>query len=246
MLLAVDIGNTSIKFGIFDGDQLESKFCLPTNDQLLVANILDQIGDRAISRAIICSVVPSLDPVFERLTSGLKVETMTVTNTLDLGLRIMYEPLDGAGTDRVVNSFSAAEKYGVPCIVCSFGTATTIDLVNDKRELVGGLIAPGMHLMSKALSMHTAKLPEVDIVNPTGLINHTTESSIQAGIYYSQIGLIETAVAEIRSDVADATVIATGGFAPMIAAGCDCIDIVDENLLLEGLNRIAQHLNKNG
>ena len=240
MLVAVDIGNTSIKFGVFDGETLLSKFSIPTKREISVDELRIGIGirlDMSIDAAIVCSVVPGVNsPLYTYLRSAYGLEPFFVTNDLDLGLTIKYEPLEAAGTDRIVNSFAASEKYCVPCIVCSFGTATTIDVVNEKRELLGGLIAPGMAVMSKMLHLNTAQLPEVDIIAPDAVINQTTETSIRSGIFYAQIGLVEAAVSRIKKEIGgDPKVIATGGFASMIAAKTDVIDIIGENLLLDGL-----------
>ena len=240
MLLAIDIGNTSIKFGLFDGKILKSKFFIPTNGDNL--SDLDKKLTPDVSAAIVCSVVPQIErAVSSHLLEKTGVEPIFVRNDFDFGLSIKYEPLDAVGTDRLVNSFAAAEKYGVPCVVCSFGTATTIDVVNEKRELLGGLIAPGIATMAKALHLNTAKLPEVNIEARDNVISRTTETSIQSGVFYSQIGLVETAVARIKREIGgDPKVIATGGFASMIAANTDVIDVVDENLLLDGLRRLAK------
>ncbi len=244
MLLAIDIGNSSIKFGVNDGESFKTKFSIPTKrnstaNQLKVA--VDGRLDLPISSAIMCSVVPDLEtPLRTFLKADHGVDPFIVRNDLDFGLTIHYKPLEAAGTDRIVNSFAAAEKYGVPCIVCSFGTATTIDVVNDMHELVGGLIVTGLATMAKALHQNTAQLPEVEIKIPDTVINQTTETSIQAGIFYSAVGLVESTVSRLKKEIGDnATVIATGGFASMIAEKTDVIDIVDENLLLDGLRLLT-------
>ena len=244
MLLAVDIGNSAIKFGVYDGETLKTKFSIPTRRDLTANGPefgVDGRLDTSVSSAIMCSVVPELDiPLRTFLKEILGVDPFIVKNDLDFGLTIHYQPLEAAGTDRLVNSFAAAEKYGVPCIVCSFGTATTIDVVDKTRTLLGGLIAPGMKTMAKALHLNTAQLPEVEIVTPDRVINHTTETSIQAGVFYSQIGLVESAIARIKKEIGDnPKVIATGGFASMIAENTNVIDIVDEDLLLDGLRILA-------
>jgi type III pantothenate kinase len=225
MLLAIDIGNTSVKFGVFDNETLLSKFSIPTTPDSSSDEIAVAVGTNLEITAFV--------------RSSFAIEPFFVTNDLDFGLAIKYEPLAAAGTDRIVNSFAAAEKYCVPCIVCSFGTATTIDVVSRKRELLGGLIVPGFATMAKALHLNTANLHEVNIDRPEKLINHTTTSSIQAGIFYSQVGLVESVVSRIKDELAgDVKVIATGGFAWAVADECDCIDVTDQNLTLEGLRMI--------
>ncbi|MFM9905551.1 MAG: type III pantothenate kinase [Pyrinomonadaceae bacterium] len=247
MLLAVDIGNSSIKFGVFDGETLHSKFSIATQRGSTADQLREAVENRLefpISSAIMCSVVPKLEaPLRTFLKTSYAVDPFIVKNNLDFGLKIHYQPLEAAGTDRIVNCFAAAEKYGVPCIVCSFGTATTIDVVDDAREMLGGLIAVGLFASAKALHQQTAQLPEVEIREPESVIGHTTETSIQSGIFYSQIGLVESVVARFKNQIGDnLKVIATGGFASMIAKNTDVIDVVDENLLLDGL-RVLAHRN---
>lgn len=242
MFLAVDIGNSAIKFGVFDGQRLISKFSIPTSNDLQSTDLIEKVGSSRISTALVCSVVPGVnEEVDDLLRKAFDIDVRFVTNDMDFGLDIKYEPLHAAGTDRLVNAFSAAEKYGVAVIACSFGTATTIDVVDKNRVLIGGLIAPGMKTMAKALHLNTAQLPEIEINAPNAVINHTTETSIQAGIFYSQIGLVESSVARIKKEIGDnPKVIATGGFASMIAENTDVIDVVDQNLLLDGLRILAE------
>lgn len=243
MLLAVDIGNTSIKFGVFDGDRLISRNSIPTNSTELSPAIAS-LGD--VSSAIICSVVPArTKDVSEAIRERTGIEARLLTNHDDLGLRIRYEPLDAAGTDRLVNAFAAAELGGAPVIVCSFGTATTIDIVNRDRELLGGLIAPGMATAAKALHLNAARLPEVETGPIDTVINQTTETSIRAGLFYSQVGLAEAVVNRMRTEIGtDAKVIATGGFARMVSEHCDVIDVVDDDLLLKGLQMLSERLER--
>ncbi|MEQ1921400.1 MAG: type III pantothenate kinase [Pyrinomonadaceae bacterium] len=242
MLLAVDIGNSAIKFGVFDGKLLITKFSIPTDSDLHSAELIAKVGNSTVSKALVCSVVPRINSqLSDAINTAFDIDVRFVTNEMDFDLDIRYEPLSAAGTDRLVNAFAAVEKYGVPVIACSFGTATTIDVVNKDRVLLGGLIAPGMKTMAKALQLNTAQLPEVEIEAPDGVINQTTETSIQSGIFYSQIGLVESSIARIKKEVGDnPKVIATGGFASMIAENTDVIDVVDENLLLDGLRILAE------
>lgn len=242
MLLAVDIGNSAIKFGLFDGQRLTSKFSIPTSSDLHSAELITKVGNETISEALVCSVVPRVNSqVRDAINAAFGINVRFVTNDMDFGLDIKYEPLTAAGTDRLVNAFSAAEKYGTPVIACSFGTATTIDVVDKNRVLLGGLIAPGMKTMAKALHLNTAQLPEIEIDAPKCIINHTTETSIKAGVFYSQIGLVESSITRIKKEIGDnPKVVATGGFASMIAENTDVIDVVDQNLLLDGLRILAE------
>ncbi|HVF46588.1 MAG TPA: type III pantothenate kinase, partial [Pyrinomonadaceae bacterium] len=168
-----------------------------------------------------------------------------VKNDDDFGLKINYCPLDAVGTDRLINAFAATEKYGAPSIVCSFGTATTFDVVGKGRELLGGTIAPGMKTMLKALHLHAARLPHVELAKPANLLGNTTAAAIQSGVFYGHIAMVEGMIRRSKRELAEkALVIATGGFAPMTAANTDKIDIVDENLTLDGLRFMHQRIGK--
>ncbi|MFN0277968.1 MAG: type III pantothenate kinase [Pyrinomonadaceae bacterium] len=247
MLLAVDIGNTSTKFGIFDGESLISKFSIPTDPDSTKDDLISAIGQKlskTISDAIVCSVVPDANVSLREFLISLGVdEPLFVENDLDFGLKINYEPLSAMGTDRIVNSFAAVEKYGVPCIVCSFGTATTFDVVDENRILLGGIIAPGMKTMAKALHLNTAKLPEVEIENPQSVIGNTTVASIQSGIFYGYLAMVEEMIQRIQNEIGYLSkVIATGGWAPVIAENTAQVDVVDDNLTLEGLSLLYRRL----
>jgi type III pantothenate kinase len=241
MLLAVDIGNTNTKFGVFDGRDLIARFSVPTASSIseLVSSFTGPIDN-----AIICSVVPeATDRLVGVLRRKIGVTPIVVTNGFDFRMKINYEPLTTLGTDRLVNTFAAAEKYGVPCIVCSFGTATTIDAVSGDRAFLGGLIAPGVRTMARSLHLGTAQLGDVEAAHTPNVLNQTTETSIQAGIFFSQIGLVEATVPEMKKEIgSDEIVVATGGFASMIAAGTSEIGQVDENLPLEGLRMLHERL----
>lgn len=244
MLLCVDIGNSSIKFGVFDDDKITSKFSIPTERNYSAAEISSEIGDRLshlVRSGVVCSVVPEAEPAVKQyLTDSFSVEPRIVRSTDDLGLKINFS-VETTGADRLVNSFAAAEKYGVPCIVVSFGTATTIDVVNKDREYLGGLIAPGMKVNAKALSLAASKLPEIDITKPNKVIAQTTENAIRSGIVYGQIamvqGLLRRAIDELGTEP---QIVATGGFAHMLASEIKLIDTIDADLTLEGLNLLYQ------
>lgn len=239
MLLAVDIGNTSIKFGLFAGDEIASTHVIPTIRNSSSADIRAAVDDwlpKEVCAAAISSVVPELDTAIVEYLEG-RAESVTLVRTDDdLGLTYRF-PIDEAGTDRLVNASAAAELYGLPCIVIAFGTATTIDAVSREGEHLGGLIAPGPATTAKALALVASKLPDVEIAEPPGVIATNTVNAIQAGIFYSQVGLIERAVPDIKQLIgAGAKVVATGGFAQLIAAKCGTIDVIDRDLTLKGLN----------
>lgn len=254
MLLAIDIGNSSIKFGIFDGANLVDKFNIATNlDYTTDELILDRfhvLDDKFIklkfATVVVASVVPVLNKVIaETCLELFKVKAVFVDSSLDLGMKIAYDPPSAAGADRIVNVFAAIKKYESPLIVCSFGTATTMDVGDSHGDYIGGLIAPGMGTMAEALHLKTAKLPAVRITQPSAVLRNTTEGSIESGVFFGHVAMVEGLIERIRSEFSPAEkpkVIATGGFATLIAAETKLFDIVDEKLTLDGLRLVAERI----
>lgn len=245
MLLAIDIGNSSIKFGIFDGESLFHKFSIQTKRDYTVEELLfdrlklldKQFIQVDIDTCVVASVVPELNGVIAQVCGELfKISPQFVDESWSFGFEIDYHPPSAAGVDRLVNCFAAVSKYGTPVAVCSFGTATTIDVVNADNVYTGGIIAPGMATAAKALQLATSKLPNVAIEKPEGILGKTTESSIQSGIVNGHIAMIEGLLAKLDNR---GTVVATGGFARLLAPEIQAIDAVDENLTLEGLRLLA-------
>lgn len=247
MLLAIDIGNTNTKLGVFDHESLIAKISVPTSPDItsdaLAALLSDKIA-YPIDAAIISSVVPEIDGAYrEFVTTQFSVVTTFVRHDLDFDLRINYQPPEDAGADRLVNAFAAVEKYGDPCIVCSFGTATVIDVVKARREFVGGLIAPGMKTLAAALKLTTSRLPEVDIEKPDSVVQNTTVGAIRSGIVHGYFEMVEGLIAAVKKEAgSELKVIATGGLAKMIAENTDQIDVVDNDLTLEGLRRLYERI----
>jgi type III pantothenate kinase len=262
MLLAIDIGNSSIKFGVFDRDRLTTKFFIPTKQNYSAKEIAEQVAERlpdSIKAAIVSSVVPEINAAIkEYIFQCFNIEPRLVETTDDFELKFGF-PIDTVGTDRLVNSFAAVEKYGAPCIVVSFGTATTIDVINENREHLGGLIAPGMTVIAKALALAASKLPEIELARPEKVIGNTTEMAIQSGIVYGHIAMIEGLLKRVKSELVGSSdfrrpeppssrpakaetpnIVATGGFADLIAPEIDLIDIVDQDLTLKGLGMLFQ------
>lgn len=254
MLLAIDIGNSSIKFGIFDGADLVHKFNIATKldytaDELVFDRfhvLDDKFIQLKFASVIVASVVPVLNDVFAKVCLDLfKVKAAFVDATFDLGMPIAYEPPSSVGADRIVNVFGAIQKYGKPLIVCSFGTATTMDVANADGKYIGGLIAPGMGTMAEALHLKTAKLPAVRIKKPDAVVRNTTEGSIESGVFYGHVAMVEGLIERIRSEYISTEkpqVIATGGFATLIATETKLFDVVDENLTLDSLRLIAERI----
>lgn len=245
MLLAIDIGNSSTKFGIFDGPNLFHKFSIQTKRDYTVEELLfdrlkvheQQFIQVDIGGCIVASVVPELNGVIAQATKELfKCTPQFVDESWDFGFEIVYEPPSAAGVDRLVNCFAAVAKYGKPVTVCSFGTATTIDVVSGDSEYIGGIIAPGMATAAKALQLATAKLPNVPIEKPENLLGNTTVTSIQSGIVNGHIAMVEGLLNRMGPQ---GKIIATGGFARLISSEVTAIDIFDENLTLDGLRLLS-------
>ncbi|MEO7675023.1 MAG: type III pantothenate kinase [Pyrinomonadaceae bacterium] len=248
MLLAIDIGNSSIKFGIFDGDSLVDKFLIQTKRDYTVDELffdrLRYIEDRFFTIDSVCvsSVVPELDDIVSQACRKmLRVTPVFVDPTFDFGIAINYEPVASAGTDRLINASAAVVKYGKPVIICSFGTATTIDTVNANGEYLGGAIAPGMNTLAAALHLKTSKLPHVAIEKPESVIGSTTVASIRSGVFFGYIGLVEGIIRRTFDELRVVPkVIATGGFSGTIAENSTMINVVDENLMLDGLRMLFE------
>jgi type III pantothenate kinase len=240
MLLTVDIGNSNIKFGVYDGITLLSRSVVPTRTAFSPETLISAIGsslDLPIDRSIVCSVVPDADRQIAALLLDITgKDPRFVTNDFDFGFEINYRPLTSLGTDRIVNCFAAVEKYGAPAIVCSFGTASTFDVISRARVLLGGLIAPGMKAMASALRSETSKLPEAAIEKPRGILGDTTSTAISSGIFYGHLALVEGVIEKITTEMGERyPVIVTGGWAGTIAENTTVIDEVDETLLSDGL-----------
>lgn len=244
MLLAVDIGNTSTKFGLFEGETLTSRFSIQTKRDATADEIDKAVGDQQSSRVdcvMVCSVVPGLEPAmrsFLKNTTG--VDPVFVTNDFDFGLKINYEPLDSLGTDRLVNAFASVEKYGAPCIVCSLGTATTIDVVSAEREFLGGVIASGMSAMAESLHLKAARLPKVEVIKPDSLLGNSTSESIRSGVYYGYVAMVEGLISRMRSLSGVSRVVGTGGNVELLSDEFAGIMTADADLLLNGLRILAK------
>ena len=243
MLLAIDIGNSSIKFGVFDGASLVDKFLIQTKRDSTIEELLfDQlkyVEDRfpLVDSSIVSSVVPEIDKIVQQACGKvLNLTPVFIDHKFDFGLKINYEPITAVGTDRLINASAAADKHGKPVIVCSFGTATTIDAVNVSGEYLGGAIAPGMNTLAEALHLKTSKLPHVEIEKPESVFGNTTVDSIRSGVFFGYVGLVDGIIRRMSDELCDQPkVIATGGFARLVSENTDLINIVDENLMLDGL-----------
>jgi type III pantothenate kinase len=246
MLLAVDIGNTNIALGIFEGEGLTATWRLSTDVHKLtdeyaaiLLNLLPRYGlDFCdIKETIICSVVPPLVTTFEELCQRyLGISPLVVGSGIKTGVHIRMENPKEVGPDRVVNAAAGYRLYGGPLIVIDFGTATTFDTVSQEGDYLGGAIAPGIKVSAEGLFHSTARLPQVELTRPKRVIGKNTISAIQSGIFFGYVGLVEGLVARLKQELGgEARVIATGGSAELIAAETDVIEEIDPNLTLEGL-----------
>ncbi len=157
-------------------------------------------------------------------------------------MKILYAPPSDVGADRIVDAVAAVHKYGAPCIVVDFGTATTFDAINARGEYLGGVITPGITISSDALFARAARLPRVEIKRPAAVIGASTVGSIQSGLYYGYVGLVDGILRRMRDELGGeaARIVATGGLAPLIATGSELIEAVDETLTLDGLHLIYE------
>lgn len=253
MLLAIDVGNTNVVFGIFEGDRMLESWRLATDKNrsadeygIMFESMYKHSGfeSKDIDDIIISSVVPSMLFTLEHMCLKFYDKNPIVVETgIKTGLKIKYDDPRQIGADRIVNSVAAHSKYGGNLIVIDFGTATTFCCVAEDGSFIGGAIAPGMKTSASALFEHTAKLPNVDLELPGKFICKNTNEAMQSGLIYGHMGFTEHMVAGMKQEMCeefgckaeDIKVIATGGMATMVESGVDCIDVIDRRLTLDGL-----------
>lgn len=251
-LLVVDVGNTNIVLGIWAGETLAGSWKMATSrtrtsDEygVLARQLVDAHGAPRPTHAIVSNVVPPLHLTIRTMVERyFSVEPVFVEPGIRTGLSIKTEnPLE-VGADRIVNAVAAHALHKCPAVVVDFGTATTFDLVSADGEYRGGLIAPGLNVSADALFTRAARLPRVEIKRPAHLVGTNTVASMQSGLYYGYLGLVEGILARIRSEVPDIrTVVATGDLAPLVCHDSDAIDTIDLELTLKGL-RILHERNQ--
>ncbi len=251
MILTLDIGNTNIKAGVFNGPELVDYWRISTDrtkssDEygILLLNLFAHSKiNPAVDGIIMSSVVPTINFTIEHMCSNYFNQTpMQVVPGIKTGINLKYENPRELGSDRIVNAVAAYELYGGPCIFIDFGTATTFGVVSERGEFLGGAICPGIKLASEALTERTSRLPKIELVKPESVIGRNTVSNMQSGLVYGFIGQVTYLIDCMKRELGapNAKVIATGGMSRLIASGTDAIDEIDGLLTLKGLRIIYE------
>lgn len=249
MLLTIDIGNTNITIGLYDGDTLGPRWRLATNHErmpdeygLQLLGLLAHAGHKPEDLHGIClaSVVPPLTgKMVEACRRYLGLDPLVLDAGVKTGVRIRYEDPRAVGADRIADAAAVQHLYGGPACVVDFGTATTFDAIDENGDYLGGAIAPGIGIAAEALFLRTAKLPRVDLQRPPSVIGRNTPHAMQSGLLFGYVALVEGMVARFRKELGPKMkVIATGGLAEIIARETDVIEIVAPWLTLDGLRLI--------
>lgn len=256
MLITIDVGNTNITVGVFNGDDVVACFRMTTkiprtSDEygMLLINLLEQnkICPDEIEDAILASVVPNVMHALEgAVVKYLHIRPINIETGIRTGIKIVTENPRQIGADRIVDAAAAYGLYGGPVLVIDFGTATTYDLIDAEGAFISGVTAPGIRISAKALWEDTAKLPEIEIKKPDSILAKETISSMQVGLVYGQIGQTEYIIRHTKEEAAmgEIKVIATGGLGRIIASETPLIDVYDPNLTLKGMNLIYKKQNR--
>ncbi len=246
MLLVIDVGNTTTSFGVFEEDELRHHWRIMTQSErtvdefgILICNLFSfhDIKSERIDGIAISCVVPSVFTILEEVADRyFHLRPLVIGPGVKTGMPIFYDNPAEVGADRIVNSVAAYEQYRQELIVIDFGTATTFDFISAKGEYIGGAIVPGIGISMEALFQRASKLPRVELINPKVVIGRNTIQSIQSGIFYGYVGLVDDMVRRIKRETnSDPKVVATGGLARFIASESKAIHEVDELLTLKGL-----------
>ena len=254
MLLTIDIGNTNLTLGLYDGEKLGARWRLATNYErmpdeygLQILGLLQHSGCSIQQLDGIClaSVSP---PITNRIMQACKMylsqEPLLIDEKVKTGIPILYNPPTAVGADRIVDAVAVKALYSIPACVVDFGTATTFDAINAKGEYLGGAISPGIGIAAEALFSRTAQLPRVNILAPPSVIGANTVQAIQSGLLFGYVALVEGMVERFRKELGDdMQVVATGGLAELVSKETSSIDVLAPWLTLDGL-RILWEMNK--
>lgn len=251
MLLVVDVGNTHTVLGVYEGERLVHDFRIETSRgrtrdeyHVLLLNLLELEGIKRsdVRSSILSSVVPALnETIVDAVDRAFDHEMLVVGPGIKTGIPVLYENPREVGADRIVNAVAAYERVKGATIVVDFGTATTFDCISKKGEYLGGAIAPGMEISASALFAHAAKLPRAEIAHPPKAVGRNTVHSMQSGIVFGYVGLVDGLVRRLTAEMGtETTVIATGGLARLVETESETIDDVDEYLTLEGLRLLFE------
>lgn len=250
MLLVIDVGNTQTVLGLFESDRIVRRFRIQTDVRrtsdetgVLLKSLFDSAGiDGQVHGAIVSCVVPDmLRNLMLTCRNYFDVDPLVVGPGIRTGMPILADNPREVGADRIVNAVAAYQRIGDACIVVDFGTATTFDCISSKGQYLGGVIAPGYQISAEALFSRTSKLPRVDVERPRRVIGKNTVHSMQSGLFYGYVSLVDGMVRRIREELgAEAAVLATGGLAGVLAAASETIDEVCEDLTLDGLKLLFE------
>jgi len=251
MLLVIDVGNTNTSLGVFDGERLAAHWRLTAER----ARTVDEYGVharnlfalagldfKAITAVAIASVVPQLNHTLRRMAEVyFHLTPLFIDHTTDTGLTILYDPPSDVGADRIVDAVAAVHKYGTPCVVVDFGTATNFEVIDEGLRYLGGVLTPGINISSDALFARAARLPRVALERPEKVIGNSTVTALQSGLYYGYAGLVDGILRRMVEELGRRPrVVATGGLAPLIATASEYIEVVDPTLTLDGLRLVYE------
>ena len=239
MVLAIDIGNTNISFGVFKGNRIIKRFDIPTKNYGL-KNLKKNLARLNLDDAVICSVVPRLTRILRQdLKNLLGRRPYIIGKDIKAPIRNLYRKPKQVGLDRLVNAFAGVMLYGAPLVIVDFGTAVTFDAVSRNKEYLGGMIVPGFQISLDALGQRTALLPKIKLEKPREFIGRDTKTSMLSGLVYGFAALTDNLVVRIKNEIGkNASVIGTGGNIGLISKYCKRIDRVDRDLTLKGMNMI--------